>query len=167
MRKGTKAMQNSDEERAAEDVLGRWATFGLALSDKRKYPVQGFYVALPSGGRAVYLLSSHRSCWERYRGFHQVRRTEPFGQVNLLKSLLPAVGGSIVPETCAVPEGRCRLKKAGSTAMIAVCLVPLCPFKSLISVAAVHCLVARLRSEKRPISTPLESLCHDRQPSRA
>ncbi|WP_211256463.1 hypothetical protein [Edaphobacter aggregans] len=42
MRKGTKAMQDSDEERAAEDVLGRWATFGLALSDKRKYPVQEF-----------------------------------------------------------------------------------------------------------------------------
>src|SRR5258708_2607698 len=84
-----------------------------------------------------------------------------------LKSLLPSFGGSIVPETCAVPEDRCRLKMAGSTAMIAVCLVPLCPFKSLISVAATHCLVARLRSEKRPISTPLESLCHDRQPSRA
>src|SRR5258707_6274628 len=99
------------------------------------------------------------------RGFHQLRRTEPSGQVNLLKSLLPSFGGSIVPETCAVPEDRCRLKMAGSTAMIAVCLVPLCPFKSLISVASTHCLVARLRSEKRPISTPLESLCHDRQPS--
>jgi hypothetical protein len=85
----------------------------------------------------------------------------------LPKSLVPSFGGSIVPETCAVPEGRCRLRKAGSTAMIAVRLVPLCPSKSLISVAAVHCLVARLRSEKRPISTPLESLCHDRQPSRA
>src|SRR5258708_34622123 len=89
------------------------------------------------------------------------------GRSNLPESLLPSIGGSIVPETCAVPEGRCRLKKAGSTAMIAVCLVPLCPSESLISVAAVHCLVARLRSEKRPISTPLESLCHDRQPSRA
>jgi Oxidoreductase family, NAD-binding Rossmann fold len=77
-----------------------------------------------------------------------------------LATLADAAGvkTQIGPETCAVPEGRCRLKKAGSTAMIAVCLVPLCPFKSLISVAAVHCLVARLRSEKRPISTPLESL---------
>jgi hypothetical protein len=30
-------------------------------------------MALPSGGRAVYLLSSHRSCWERYRGFGKLR----------------------------------------------------------------------------------------------
>jgi hypothetical protein len=35
------------------------------------YPSLGFYVALPSGGRAVYLLSSHRSCWERYRVFYE------------------------------------------------------------------------------------------------
>ena len=86
---------------------------------------------------------------------------------NSLKSLLPSLGGSIVPETCAVPEGSCRLKKASSTAMIAVHLAPLCPCKSLISVAATHCLVARSRFEKRSISTPLESLCPDRQPSRA
>ena len=34
--------------------------------------------------------------------------------VNLLpQSLVPSFGGSIVPETCAVPEGRCRLRKAG------------------------------------------------------
>lgn len=51
--------------------------------------------------------------------------------------------------------------------MIADRLVPLCPSKSLISVAAVHCLVARLRIEKGAISVPLESLRHDRQPSRA
>jgi hypothetical protein len=97
----------------------------------------------------------------RFSSINEVSGKFVPGAANLLKSLVPSFGGFIVPETCGVPKGGCRLKKAGSTAMIAVRLVPLCPFKSLISVAAVHCLVARLRSEKRPISTPLESLCHD------
>jgi hypothetical protein len=39
----------------------------------------------------------------RKRGFDQVRLVIEADPVNLVKSLLPAVGGSIVPETCAVP----------------------------------------------------------------
>ena len=46
-------------------------------------------------------------------------------------------------------------------------LVPLCPSRSLTSVAAVYCLVATLGFAEKPDSTPAESLCCDRQPSRA
>jgi hypothetical protein len=131
------------------------------------------------GDRAVDAVAIFGQSFSRYAFCVRVEREVCWSAVTMLsgrssechrhlpESLLPSFGGSIVPETCAVPEARCRLKKAGSTAMIEVYLVPLCPSESLISVAAVHCLVARLRSEKRPISTPLESLCHDRQPSRA
>jgi hypothetical protein len=65
MRKGTKAIQNSDEERAAEDVLGRWATFGLALSDKRKYPVKEFSAFVQAARRYIEITQDqpliHRS----------------------------------------------------------------------------------------------------------
>jgi hypothetical protein len=65
MRKGTKATQDSDEERAAEDVLGRWATFGLALSDKRKYPVQEFSAFVQAARRYIEITQDqpliHRS----------------------------------------------------------------------------------------------------------
>jgi hypothetical protein len=56
--------------------------------------------------------------------------------------------------------------KPGSTAMVAIVLVPSCRSTSLPSVAAVHCLVARWPC-KRPSSTLPESLFRNRQPSRA
>src|ERR1039457_2034275 len=50
--------------------------------------------------------------------------------------------------------------------MVGSALVPLCPPRSMTSVAAIHCLVAS-SPEKRPSSTPPESLCSRRQLSRA
>ena len=40
-------MPDSEKDRAADDVVGQKATFDLALSDKRKYPVQGIHGLCP------------------------------------------------------------------------------------------------------------------------
>jgi hypothetical protein len=46
-------MPNSEKDRAAEDVAERWTTFGHALSDKRKYPVQEFRAFVQTAQRYI------------------------------------------------------------------------------------------------------------------
>ena len=47
-------MSDSEKDRAANDVVGQRATFDLALSDKRKYPVQEFMVFVQAARHRDY-----------------------------------------------------------------------------------------------------------------
>jgi hypothetical protein len=46
-------MPDSEKDRGASDVVGQRATFDLALSDKRKYPVQEFMVFAQAARRYI------------------------------------------------------------------------------------------------------------------
>ncbi len=59
MLKGAGAMPDSEKDRAANDVVGQRAIFGLALSDKRKYPVQEFRAFVQATRRYIEITQDH------------------------------------------------------------------------------------------------------------
>jgi hypothetical protein len=59
MLKGAGAMPDSEKDRAANDVAGQRAIFGLALSDKRKYPVQEFRAFVQATRRYIEITQDH------------------------------------------------------------------------------------------------------------
>jgi hypothetical protein len=52
-------MPDSEKDRAANDVAGQRAIFGLALSDKRKYPVQEFRAFVQATRRYIEITQDH------------------------------------------------------------------------------------------------------------
>ena len=80
MLKGVGAMPDSEKDRAANDVVGQRATFDLALSDKRKYPVQEFMVFVQAARRYIEITQDqpliHRSVARAVNGLREYLAVE-------------------------------------------------------------------------------------------
>ena len=75
-------MPDSEKDRAAEEVVALWATFGLALSNKRRYPVQEFRAFVQIAQRYVEMTKDdpliHKSvtrCVNGLREYLEVERS--------------------------------------------------------------------------------------------
>ena len=73
-------MPDSEKDRAANDVVGQSATFGLALSDKRKYPVQEFKAFVQAARRYIEITQGqpliHRSVAGAVNGLREYLAVE-------------------------------------------------------------------------------------------
>ena len=73
-------MPDSEKDRAANDVLQRWATFDLALSDKRKYPVKEFQAFVHAARRYIEIIHDqpliHRNVASAVNGLREYLAVE-------------------------------------------------------------------------------------------
>jgi hypothetical protein len=81
-------MPDSEKDRAAEEVVALWATFGLALSNKRRYPVQEFRAFVQMAQRYVEMTKDdpliHKRvtrCVNGLREYLEVERSRVPGDV--------------------------------------------------------------------------------------
>ena len=73
-------MPDSEKDRAAEEVVALWATFGLALSNKRRYPVQEFRAFVQIAQRYVEMTKDdpliHKSVTRCVNGLREYLEVE-------------------------------------------------------------------------------------------
>ena len=74
-------MPDSEKDRAAEEVVALWATFGLALSNKRRYPVQEFRAFVQIAQRYVEMTKDdpliHKSVTRCVNGLREYLEMSP------------------------------------------------------------------------------------------
>jgi hypothetical protein len=73
-------MQNSEKDTVAEEVAERRATFNLALSNKRKYPVQEFRAFVQTARRYIEMTKNdpmiHKSVARAVNGLREYLAVE-------------------------------------------------------------------------------------------
>ena len=73
-------MRGSEKDRAAEEVAARRATFDLALSNKRKYPVQEFRAFVQTARRYIAMTKHdptiHKSVARAVNGLREYLEVE-------------------------------------------------------------------------------------------
>ncbi len=73
-------MPDLEKDRAADDVVGQRATLDLALSDKRKYPLQEFMVFVQAARRYIEITQDqpliHRSVARAVNGLREYLAVE-------------------------------------------------------------------------------------------